>query len=245
MCSVDYCRGQGDVRDQRLTATDIERAETMWIKSVQRSSFDSELQSFGGHSVATLLQKQLNLFLDEEGVIRCQGRIDHSAVPESSKTPILMPKCHHFTELLIMHRHNQVFHDGIRETLNLIRETHWIRRGREAVKRVLRKCVICRDKAMPTPPIPQLPQDHVGDHPPFAVICVDFAGPMYTTTSEVQDKVYICLFTCGVTRTVHLELTVDLTANSFLQEFRRFASRRGLPTKMISDNAKTFTASGS
>ena len=81
---VDYCRGQGDVRDQRLTATDIERAETMWIKSVQRSSFDSELQSFGGHSVATLLQKQLNLFLDE-GVIRCQGCIDHSTVPESSK----------------------------------------------------------------------------------------------------------------------------------------------------------------
>ena len=136
---VDYCKGQGDVRNQRLTATDLERAETMWIKSVQRSSFDSKLQSFGGHSVASLLQKQLNLFLDKEGVIRCQGRIDHSTVPESSKTPILMPKRHHFTELLIMHRHNQVFHDGICETLNLIRETHWIKRGREAVKRVLHK----------------------------------------------------------------------------------------------------------
>ena len=35
---------------------------------------------------------------------------------------------------------------------------------------------------MPTPPIPQLPQDRVGDHPPFAVTGVDFAGPMYTTT---------------------------------------------------------------
>ena len=92
-----------------------------------------------------------------------------------------MPKRHHFTELLIMHRHDQVFHDGIRETLNLIRETHWIRRGREAVKRVLRKCVICRryeGKAMPTPPIPQLPQDRVGDYPLFAVTGVDFAGPM-------------------------------------------------------------------
>ena len=85
---VDYCRGQGDVSDQRLTATDIERAETMWIKSVQRSSFNSELQSFGGHSVATLLQKQLNLFLNEEGIICCQGHIDHSTVPESNKTPI-------------------------------------------------------------------------------------------------------------------------------------------------------------
>ena len=136
---VDYCRGQGDVHDQKLTATDIETAETMWIKSVQQSSFDSELQSFGGHSVATLLQKHLNLFLDKEGVVRCQGRIDHSIVPESSKTPILMPKHHHFTELLIMHRHNQVFHDGIHEMFNLIRETHWIRRGREAVI-ILKSC---------------------------------------------------------------------------------------------------------
>ena len=47
--------------------------------------------------------------------------------------------------------------------------------------------------------MPQLPQDHVGDYPPFAVTGVDFAGPMYTTNSEVQDKAYICLFTCEVT----------------------------------------------
>ena len=96
---------------------------------------------------------------------------------------------------------------------------------------------------MPSPPVPQLPKDRVGDHPPFAVTGVDFAGPLYANTSQDQDKVYICLFSCGVTRAVHLELTVDLTANSFLQAFRRFASRQGLPTKMISDNAKTFTAS--
>ena len=215
----------------------------MWVKSVQCCLFESELQSYG-QSVVTLLQNQLNLFLDKEGIIRCQGRIDHSALPESSKTPILMPTCHHFTEL-IMHRHNQVFHDGIRETLNLIRETHWIRQGREAVKRVLRKCVVCRryeGKALSSP-VPRLPKDRVGDHPPFAVTGVDFAGPLYANTSQDQYKVYICLFTFGVTCAVHLELTVDLTANSFLQAFCRFASQQGLPTKMISDNANIFTAS--
>ena len=204
------------------------------------------MQSLRGRSVVTLLQKQLNLFLDKEGIIRYQGHIDNSTVSEGSKTPILMPTRHHFTELLIMHGHNQVFHDGIRKTLNLIRETHWIRRGREAVKRILRKCVVCRryeGKAMSSPPVLQLPKVRVGDHPPFAVTGVDFAGPLYANTSQDQDKVYICLFTCGVTHAVHLKLTVDLTANSFLQAFRRFASRRGLPTKMISDNAKTFTAS--
>ena len=160
-----------------------------------------------------------------------------------------MPTCNHFTELLIRDRHNQVFHDGIRETLNLIRETYWIRRGREAVKKVLRKCVVCKrfeGKALPTPPALQLPQDRVGDHPPFDVTGIDFAGPLYASnpsSPKESNKVYICLFTCGVNHAIHLESTVDLTAESFLQAFRRFASRRGLPSKMISDNAKTFTAS--
>ena len=51
---------------------------------------------------------------------------------------------HHFTDLLIWQMHNQVFHGGIRETLNLIRGAYWIRPGRESAKRVLHKCVVHR-----------------------------------------------------------------------------------------------------
>ena len=86
-----------------------------------------DIQSLQGHGIAMLLQKQLNLCLDHEGVIHCQGHIEHSSVPVSSKSQVLMPKHHHFTDLLIRQKHNQVFHDEICETLHLIRETHWIR----------------------------------------------------------------------------------------------------------------------
>ena len=99
---IDLCKKRCDMHNQKLTATDIVRAETMWIKSIQRASFESELQSLHGQGVVTLLQRQLNLFLDKEGIICCQGRIDHTTAPEGSKTPILMPTCHHFTELLII-----------------------------------------------------------------------------------------------------------------------------------------------
>ena len=71
---------------------------------------------------------------------------------------------------------------------------------------------------------------------------VDFAGPLYVQSPRESCKVYICLFTCGSTRAIHLELTEDLTATSFLLAFRRFTSRRGLPSKMMLDNAKTFKA---
>ena len=55
-------------------------------------------------------------------------------------------------------------------------------------------------------------------------------------------KVYICLFTCAVTRAIHLEVVTDLTEENFLQAFRRFVSRRSLPYTMISDNASTYSA---
>lgn len=53
----------------------------------------------------------------------------------------------------------------------------------------------------------------------------------------------MCLFTCASTRAVHLELTRGLTVQYFLLAFRRFASRRGLPATIQSDNAKTFQSS--
>ena len=37
-----------------------------------------------------------------------------------------------------------------------------------------------------------------------------------------------------------LELVADLTAECFIRCFRRFSARRGLPTRIVSDNAKTF-----
>ena len=162
--------------------------------------------------------KQLNLFQDEKGIIRCQGRINNAVVADCCKQPILLPPHHRFTELFIHEKHFKVLHNGIQDTLNAVRETHWILRGREVVKKVLRKCVICKryeGKAVSSPPLPQLPEERVGEYPPFANTGVDFAGPLYIK-SDKEGKAYVCLFTCGITRAIHLELTIDLSASSFL-----------------------------
>ena len=138
-----------------------------------------------------------------------------------------------------------MLHNGIGETLNAVRETHWIVRGRATVKKVLRKCVICKrceGRPLPMPPSPQLPEDSVSSQAPFSMTGVDFAGPLYVKSSKGPLKTYVCLFTCGSTHAIHLELSNDLTVTSFLLAFRRFTSRRGLPSKMMSDNAKTFKA---
>lgn len=128
-----------------------------------------------------------------------------------------------------------------------MRETHWVVKGREAVKRVVTKCVVClRYDGRPfhAPPMPDLPEIRVSDCPPFSYTGIDFAGPLYIQdeASTGSSKVYCCLFTCASTRAVHLELTQELSVKAFLQAFRRFTSRRGLPVELISDNAKTFRA---
>ena len=110
-----------------------------------------------------------------------------------------------------------MLHNGIAETLNAVRETHWIVRGRATVKRVLRRCVICKryeGRPMSMPPPPQLPEDRVSSQVPFSMTGVDFAGPLYVKSSKEPLKTYVCLFTCGSTHAIHLELTNDLTTTS-------------------------------
>ena len=54
---------------------------------------------------------------------------------------------------------------------------------------------------------------------------------------------FTCLFTCALTRAVHLELCKGLVVQDFLLAFRRFASQQGLPATITPDNAKMFKSS--
>ena len=53
-------------------------------------------------------------------------------------------------------------------------------------------------------------------------------------------KIYLCLFTCATTRAVHLETVQDLSTETFLVAFRKFAGWRSLPKLMISDNGSIY-----
>ena len=51
------------------------------------------------------------------------------------------------------------------------------------------------------------------------------------------------LFTCSLSRVIHLELVSNETTEEFGTAFKRLIAKRGAPEKIYSDNAKTFIAS--
>lgn len=76
-----------------LTAKDIELAESVWIKSIQRSSFARELEYLIHNRKTSPPQyvQQFGLYVDKNEILRCEGRIDNSTLDCDSKHPILLP----------------------------------------------------------------------------------------------------------------------------------------------------------
>ena len=244
-------KGKTPCKEANLTAEEMQNAEHILIRSIQRQAFSAELKYLNLDKASRTNLKpplyvvQFNLFVDEAGIIRCRSRLKHANISLSSKTPILLPAKSQYSELLIRECHEQVFHNGTVETLNLARQRYWIIRGRELTKRIVRQCIVCKKlEGLPFNSVfsPDLPPFRVDDGPPFSHVGIDFAGPLMVKNKEGnrEQKVYVCLFTCASTRAVHLELVKSLEVSEFIFAFRRFSARRGLPATIISDNAKTF-----
>ena len=222
-----------------LSGSEISRAETLWIKEAQK-----ELTSSKNFET---WKRQFGLFIDTEGLQRCGGRLSNAEIAYATKHPILLPKDHYFTKLVILRAHERVLHNGVKETLTELRSMFWIIRGRSVVKLIIRQCTVClRYEGKPynivTPP--PLPEFRVREQPPFTYTGVDFAGPLHVKegSDNRTSKVWICLYTCCVVRAVHLDIVPNLTTSAFLRSFKRFTARRGLPRRLISDNGKTFVA---
>ena len=168
-------------------------------------------------------------------------------MPYATKYPILLPKSHPITTLIVKQAHERVLHDGVKETLTETRSKYWIPRGRSVIRKIVDQCVTCRKfEGLPfkAPQPPPFPECRVKEAPAFTFTGVDFAGPLMISTSPSapSTKVWIALFTCYVTRAVHLDAVPDQSTLSFIRCLKRFVARRGLPKHFISDNGKTFKA---
>lgn len=231
-----------------LTVDELNSAEKISMILVQSQAFHAEVISLrNGKPISqSSCIMSLNPFLDTEGILRVGGRLGNADIEFDQKYPVILPRRHRITKLLIMREHQNLLHAGPQALLAQVRLRYWPLGGRQTIRSVLRTCITCfRVKPFTCQQLMgDLPKSRLRPARPFANCGIDYAGPFNVKVSKIRGhvvvKAYLCVFICFVTKAVHLELVSDLTTHSFLNCFRRFVARRGLCSNVYSDNATNF-----
>ncbi|GBN44277.1 hypothetical protein AVEN_211376-1 [Araneus ventricosus] len=232
-------------KKDHLSVFELQIATKLLVKSIQMKEFQFEIKYLKKKQYLPKNNKllSLNVFLDKEDLLRVGGRLNLSELPDSQKHPLLLPKTHHFTDLVIEYFHKKSLHSGVQTTLSLIRQLYWIPSGQARVRRVIKKCMTCFRVKNQTihQMMGDLPRDRIVPSRPFDKVGIDFAGPIITKPnlkrSKITIKSYIAIFICFSTKATHLEVVSDLTTEAFLACLRRFIAR---PSIIWSDNATNF-----
>ncbi|XP_075150893.1 uncharacterized protein LOC142225003 [Haematobia irritans] len=235
--------------DTTLTATELKAVRLRLAVLSQRAHYPDEygclMEKKPLGSRSSLLS--LNPFLDEEGVMRLNGRLSRCpTLSYSERHPIIVPYNSRFARLLVKHVHDISIHGGNQLILRLIRIEYWIPRLTSLIRSTINRCKRClldRKKSC-TQIMAALPPERTVLTRPFTTTGVDFAGPFeiksFIGRACKITKGYVCVFVCFSTKAIHLEATSDLSTTTFLAAFHRFIARRGCPKTIFSDNGTNF-----
>lgn len=230
------------------SAAEMKSAEMHLFRVAQMEGFRDEYKELkSGRQIDRSSNiAQLMPYLDSEGVMRLYGRTDLADakyLTEDARRPILLPKVHRITELLVRRQHAQMAHQLEDATICAIRQRFWIPHLRTLVRHVKSSCLICKIRAArPKPPVEgQLPVDRLTPYsPPFTYTGVDLFGPINVTIGRRHEKRWIAIFTCLTIRAVHMEVVQDLSSDAFLLCLRNFCNTRGIPNRIRSDCGTNF-----
>ena len=235
LCKTTVPRGN-------LTTAEIQKAKFCLIGHIQKHYYPDEMACLNaGRSVKKSSDiVSFQPYLDDDGLIRVGGRL--TALHDLKMHPCLIPGKSPLAAAVVRDVHSKA-HLGVEWTLSLIREEFWVTKARPLVKRIIKSCVICkRLYARPcTQKMADLPRERIEPFKPaFTNVGLDIFGPITVKNYRSDLKRYGCIFTCMVTRAIHLEKLNSLETDSFLNGFRRFIARRGMPETIFCDNGTSF-----
>lgn len=238
-----------------LSSEEYEQAENVVWRYTQEEIYPTEVRKLrddrrrGKPDDPVELEKNSPLytlapFADERGVLRMNSRICRATQIEySARYPILLPKTHPITKLLIKDYHHRFGHANRETVVNEIRQRFYIKHLRAYVSSVMKECQHCKiRKCQPdSPRMAPLPEARLTPHiRPFSTVGIDYLGPLEVVNARRKEKRYVAVFTCLVTRALHLEVTHGLSTEACIMAIRRFVSRRGPPKEIYSDNGTNF-----
>ena len=251
------------------SSKDSESAKIAIIKAVQNEAFADDISVLKRENKETESRDQLkeqrrtlrksNLagldpFLDQDGVLRVGGRLNRSSLTFEEKHPILLPKKHHVSQLIIRHYHEKVIHhQGRQITHGAVRQAgFWVINGHKEVSRMVNVCVTCkklRGRTL-TQHMADLPVDRMETHPPFTNVGLDVFGPWQIQVKKLRGrntnaKRWGLVLTCLSSRGIHIEILHSMDANSFICALRRFFAIRGQAAILRCDCGTNFVGAKS
>ena len=237
-----------------LTTRELQKAEhTLW-KLVQSDAYPDEVATLKYNTQAVkpnlkILEKRsplakLSPMMDKDGVLRIDGRTAHSNyVAYDAKYPIILAKEHAITTLLLDWYHRKYRHANNETVVNEVRQRFHVPNVRVQVRAAKKRCMWCQVyKAVPAPPkMGPLPQARLTPFKrPFTYSGIDYFGPYFVKVGRSAVKRWVALFTCLVTRAIHVEMASSLSTDSCKKAIRRFIARRGAPVEIYSDRGTNF-----
>lgn len=247
---IRNCRRTADKRTKGvISADEYLTAESHWIKDAQQRHFSMEIDCCKKRVSALPKQSKLmgmRPFIDGEGILRCNGRLENAHIPYDASHPIILSSDCLLAKLIIRSAHHATLHGGSQDIVQYVRNKFWIPRLRAIIKTVIHRCPKCiRFTAQPMHQLMGwLPEARVTPGRPFKESGVDYCGPFGIKARggrcNIVIKGYVAVFVCMKTRAVHLEVVSDMTSEAFLAALTRMSSRRGRVHDLYSDNGTNF-----
>ena len=205
-----------------ISQEEIEKAKREVVIMVQKGTFLQELKDLkpGRQVKASSNIVKLKPVIMDDGVLRVGGRISRAPIAPDAMNPMILPKHHHVTTILICYVHERNGHSGVEQVLFLLREQFWV-----------------------TQEMAELPKIRLTPYePPFTYPGVDYFGPFYVKRGRgtVAEKRWRDIFVCMNSRAIHLEVARSLETDDFILVLMRFLNRRGHVKELRSDNGSNF-----
>lgn len=231
-----------------LSSSEVDDGLKTLCRIVQMDAYTREYETLRRQKSLdrTSLIFGLNPYLDDDGLMRLHGRTDAASdehLAFNARRPILLPRQHHFTMLMVRSHHERMAHQLVEATIASVRQRFWVPQVRVLVRTVQHACQKCRIRtAAPEPPLQgQLPIDRMTPFVrPFASTGLDYFGPVVVKIGRRLEKRWIALFTCMTIRAVHLEIAANLSTDACLLSIRNFVNLRGVPKLIRCDNGTNF-----
>lgn len=144
---LKWSRLRGEPKKGKLSEEELEESEFTWLRNRKRVVFLPKIEELckKGEVNQKCRIVKLGQQIDQtKKLLVVGGRLQFAQIPEEAKHQTIIPHSDPVIGKLIMHLQVKACHAAPETTLAILRQSFWLTQERGEVKRVLGKCLTCK-----------------------------------------------------------------------------------------------------